>query len=170
MRKVIFIALAYTKSLQQTKFQDIEQNDDKKEDNKNNDVSESLYGKTDKNDWTHIDGASFRKSVLVELVEDESNTEENLTDVYKISEEYNLKSILNYDKNLVEKLSQSINNYQEYYIGILNEFLNFKNDRKNNQINRFEYSFFKQIAELTIRLQEYCYIEENENQTIYQIG
>ena len=164
MRKVIFIALAYTKSLQQTKFQDIEQNDDKKEDNKNNDVSGSLYGKTDKNDWTHIDGASFRKSVLVELVEDESNTEENLTDVYKISEEYNLKSILNYDKNLVEKLSQSINNYQEYYIGILNEFLNFKNDRKNNQINRFEYSFFKQIAELTIRLQEYCYIEENENQ------
>ena len=148
LKKVVMIALAYTKTLQETKFQ--EKNDEAEEDilgdlknNKENSNSEVLT-LSGKDNWSFV-------------------ATPGITDVYEISDEFNLKSLLAYDKNLVEKLSANIVEYQEYYVGILNEFLaTGKEENKNNQITRFEIGFFRQIAELTIRLQEYNQTEQNE--------
>ena len=70
---------------------------------------------------------------------------------------------MNYDKKLLENLSNNISQFQEYYIEILNVFLyTGKQENKNGQITRAEIAFFRQIAELIIRLQEYDQNEINE--------
>ena len=157
IKKVVFIALAYIKSLQETKFQQV-----KEEDNKN----DLKNADTKKSEWTLIETQTMRKSVINQLIsgdEDEDDEETNITDVYEISNESNLNSILNCDKELLEKLSTNISKYQEYYIGILSLFFETgKAENKGGQITKFEIGFFRQIAELTIRLQEYNQPEENE--------
>ena len=171
LKKVVMITLAYTKTLQETKFQ--EKNEETEEEdvlsnfkNSKGSSNSEVLKLTGKDNLPFIATPSMRKSALNELInEDKDNEVEEvcLTDVYEISDELNLKSLLAYDKNLVENLSANIVQYQEYYIGILNEFLSTgKEENKSNQITRFEIGFFRQIAELTIRLQEYNQTEQNE--------
>ena len=179
MKKIIMIALAYTKSLQETKFQDkideTEENEDEdilknipknKKDNGGTNATSEIISLSEKQTWSLVTTPSLRKSVLHELISldnNDENEEVDIMDVYQISDESSLKSLLNYDKNLLENLSSNIAKYQEYYIGILNEFLNDgKEENKYKQITRFELAFFRQIAELTIRLQEYNQNELNE--------
>ena len=61
---------------------------------------------TKKSEWTLIETQTMRKSVINQLIsgdEDEDDEETNITDVYEISNESNLNSILNCDKELLEK-------------------------------------------------------------------
>ena len=127
LKKVVMITLAYTKTLQETKFQ--EKNEETEEEdvlsnfkNSKGSSNSEVLKLTGKDNLPFIATPSMRKSALNELInEDKDNEVEEvcLTDVYEISDESNLKSLLAYDKNLVENLSANIVQYQEYYIGIL---------------------------------------------------
>ena len=172
LKSVVMIALAYIRTLQETEFQEKneeikkEKNDNKKDfNNTKTTVANELYDLTGKENWTLVAAPSMRKSHLTDLFNEDDDLEEEskINDVYQISEKSNLNSILNYDKNLLGNLSENIAQFQEYYIGILNEFLSTnKKENKISQITKFEIGFFRQIAELTIRLQEYNQGEENE--------
>ena len=155
IKKVSMIALAFTKSLQEKKFHNNEE-----ENNKDKKL-------TDKKDiWEMLPTQNSNSSVAIEIPnsnENELNEEGNIFDIYEINDEFNLKSLMDYDKNLFENFSSNISIFQDYYIGILNEFLSFgKPGNKNSQITREEIAFFRQMAELVIRLQEYNKTENNE--------
>ena len=156
IKKVSMIALAFTKSLQEKKFHKIEEENDK----------DKKLIEDNKDTWEMLPTQNSNSSVSVEIPnanEIELNEEDNIFDIYEINDEFNLKSLLNYDKNLYENFSNNISMFQDYYIGILNEFLSFgKPGNKNSQITREEIAFFKQMAELVIRLQEYNKTENNE--------
>ena len=161
IKKVVMIALAYIKSLQETQFQQL-----KEEESKNEIIQPE--NKLSSDNWIYVETPtpSMRKSVLNKLKsedDEEIDEESNITDVYQINNEANLNSILNCDKELLENLSSNISKYQEYYIEILNLFfVSEKSDKKAGQITKFEIGFFRLIAELTIRLQEYNQPKENE--------
>ena len=161
IKKVVMIALAYIKSLQETQFQQL-----KEEESKNEIIQPE--NKLSSDNWIYVETPtpSMRKSVLNKLKsedDEETDEESNITDVYQINNEANLNNILNCDKELLENLSSNISKYQEYYIEILNLFfVSEKSDKKAGQITKFEIGFFRLIAELTIRLQEYNQPKENE--------
>ena len=161
IKKIILIALAYIKSLQEKKFHQNEEDDHLKN------IADELKNKESNNFWTLMESPTIRKSVMVEINNEINNVDQNnediITDVYQINDEFNLNSILNYDKNILDNLSKDIIKFQEYFIGILNLFLNTENtEGKINPITRADIAFFRQISELTIRLQEYSQTEENE--------
>ena len=155
IKKISMIALAFIKSLQEKRFH---------KDDEENDKNKHLVDKKDT--WEILPTQSFRKSVLIEISsagDDDQNEDDNITDIYEINDEFNFKSLMNYDKKLLENLSNNISQFQEYYIEILNVFLyTGKQENKNGQITRAEIAFFRQIAELIIRLQEYDQNEINE--------
>ena len=79
---------------------------------------------------------------------------------YTITEESSLTYILKIDKNaeeIIKALTESILDYQIYFINFLNEYLKIKKDM---QITKYEINIFKQFAELILRLQEYS--QQNE--------
>ena len=155
IKKIGFIALAFIKSLQEKKFQ-------KNEEEENNKEKKLI---DNKDTWEMITAESSKKSVLVEINDDddEQNEEDNIFDVYEINDEFDLKNLMNYDKNLLENLSNNISMFQDYYIQILNELINpSKQENKNKPITRAEIAFFRQLSELMIRLQEYNQKETNE--------
>jgi hypothetical protein len=100
LKKVVMIALAYTKTLQETKFQ--EKNDEAEEDilgnlknNKENSNSEVLT-LSGKDNWSFVATPSMRKSVLNELINEDKDSEveeDGITDVYEISDEFNLNPL-----------------------------------------------------------------------------
>ena len=154
LKNVIFISLAYIKTLQDEII------DDKDPEGC---VADELFKKVVDEDYLSTPVQLLRKSVITDMINDDENNEEEESEAYKISEKSNRKNILKYDEKLLENLSDNISKFQEYYIGILNEFLNIGNpDNKNRQVTRAEITFFHQIAELVIRLQEYNQTEENE--------
>ena len=74
---------------------------------------------------------------------------------YYICEESSLKYILAINKNnkeIMNSLTQSILNYQEFYINFLRLYFQLTKDM---QITKFEINIFKQCSELVLRLQEY---------------
>ena len=174
LKKVSMVALGYIRTLQETKFQEeIEQEEDfdfKKNipDTKGKSKSEQLKKdlNTAEKGWTFVATSTMRKSVIDVIMneaEDDQNEENKINDIYQISEESNMNSILNFDKNLLDSLSENISIFHEYFIGILNEFLNpVKEENKINQLTRFEIAFFRQMTELMIRLQEYNQSEGND--------
>jgi len=60
---------------------------------------------------------------------------------------------VNNNKEILESLTESISNYQIYYIYLLLEYLKIT---KNMQITKYEINIFKQCSELVLRLTEYC--------------
>ena len=161
IKKIILIALAYIKSLQEKKFQ----KNEKEEPLKNK--KDELKKKESSDSWTLMESPTLKNSVMVEINNEindvDQDAEEQITDVYQINDEFSLNSLLNYDKNILDSLSNNIIKYQEYYIGILNLFLNTGNaEGRMNPITKADITFFRQISELTIRLQEYSQSEENE--------
>ena len=155
IKKISFIALAFIKSLQEKKFH--------KNEEEGNNKDKKLMDKKDT--WEMIPTENSKKSVIVEINEDEDeeNEEDNIFDVYEINDEFDLKSLMNYDKNLLENLSNNISMFQDYYIQILNEFINpTKPENKQKPITRVEIVFFRQLSELIIRLQEYNQTQTNE--------
>ena len=156
LRRITLIALSYTKFLQLSEF--YEKEDEKEIKNKNIKENNNILYRT----------KTLKEVVLDELINnmEDANKNNNIVDVYKISNSSNKSSLLNYDENLYDDFSSCIEEYQIFYIKILNEFLISQeinsNKNKNGQISKYEISFFRQISELTLRLQEYSQSEENE--------
>ena len=151
IRHLILITLVLIKSLHDKKISN-EQNIEKQ-------LTEQLYGNSnDLENFNDMESIS-RPSVFQEM----SNAEDNFfpqshmenKGKYSISEEYSLKNILKINKNniqIIESLTDSILNYQRYYITILCKFFEIT---KDIQITRYEVNIFRQCSELVLRLQEY---------------
>ena len=185
IKQLVLIILALVKSLQEAKFHGaknepiilenyIQLGDDKysqsemekerinkinDEENKNSILFE-IYDKVpDEKDENRL---VIRPSVsLLNEINNEENikNEEDNDDAYNICEGSNLQGIL---KNklfiqLMNELSENIVKFQEYYIKILNEYSVI-----GGKVTKFEVLFFRQCAELTIRLQEYSQAKEDE--------
>ena len=74
---------------------------------------------------------------------------------YYICEESSLKHILeinNNNKEIMDSLTKSILNYQEFYINFLRQYFQLT---KDNQVTKYEINIFKQCSELMLRLHEY---------------
>ena len=173
IRQIILISLGFIKSLQEIKFhkkKDIsESNDDKnknleneknkanqniKEDNNNNIIFE-IYDKVQNED--NKDGFILRPSVLSEINNEEDNQYEDENDVYNICEVSKLSYIINNKEfgQLIKELNENIIKFQDCYIKILTEYSELK-----EPITKFDIFFFRQCAELIIRLQEYSQDED----------
>ena len=149
IRHIILITLVFIKSLQEKRLND--QNIEKE-------ISEQLYGSSSDLE-TNIEESISRPSVFKEM----SNAEDNIfpenhienRGKYSISEESSLKYILkinNNNKQIIDLLTDSILNYQKFYINILYLFFEIT---KDIQITRYEINIFRQCSELVLRLQEY---------------
>ena len=161
IKKLIIITLAFVKTIQESKFN--EKNNEKVDndnDKKNNIINEvqnqfEIYDKVqDENDKNGFI-LKFRKSILSEISQvDDINYEDNnnYNNVYNISEISYLSQILKNEKNIeiMSDLTNNITKFQDYYIKILKIYLNM-----DNELTKFEILFFRQCAELIIRLQEY---------------
>ena len=183
IRQIALIILALVKSLQESKFHNIYNEpkiedeipapiiDDKDkqlemekerinqinaEENKNNIVFE-IYDKIEEENDENT--AIIRPSVLNEINEVNMKVGDDNDDAYNICEGANLQGILKNQlfTQLMNRLSNNITKFQEYYIEILKEY-----SLIGKQANKFEVSFFRQCAELIIRLQEYSQEKENE--------
>ena len=85
-------------------------------------------------------------------VEEEMKTH----DKFNINEEVSLKSILEVNEDnkiILNNLTESIINYQKFYIDILKKYLEIN---KDSQITKNEMTIFRQATEIMIRLQEYA--------------
>ena len=92
-----------------------------------------------------------RVSIYRELEEEEAKTH----DKFNISEEASLEKIIGVKENktILNNLTESIINYQKFYIDILNKYLEIK---KDSQLTKNEMTIFRQSTEIMIRLQEYA--------------
>ena len=181
IKQIALIILALVKSLQESKFHDIKKNEPKKEDevkimddkdkqlemekeriNKinaeenKNDIVFEIYDKVENENDENI--AMIRPSVLNEINNENNANNEEDDDAYNICEGANFQGILKNQllTQLMNELSNNIVKFQEYYIEILTQYSNI-----GKQATKFEVLFFRQLAELIIRLQEYSQAKEN---------
>ena len=179
IKQIILIILAFVKSLQEEKFhkkkeiiETIDEKDkliEKKkqelnkinaEKNKNIIIYE-IYDKIQ--DEKNKDDFILRPSVLNEINNDDNNSQyeddNNNTDMYNICEISSYTHILKKKEflELMKELNDNILKFQESYIKILTEYIKIK-----DQVTKFELFFFRQYAELIIRLQEYSQDEEDK--------
>ena len=173
IKQITVITLAFMKSLQEVKFH---QNRERKE---SNDDKDKIL-KNEKDKLNQINVEENKNEIMFEIydkVEDEKNKEEfiarpsvlnqinneeldeNSSDVYNICEMSSLSYILKKKEfePLIKELNDNIIKFQELYIKILTEYIEMK-----DQITKFELFFFRQCAELIIRLQEYSQEEEDK--------
>ena len=149
IKQIILITLVFVKNFQ-----------DKIIPNANNpeQISNHLY---ENNNNINIDSKEnfiVRPSIFAEV----SNLEDNkyINKKLEIMEESSLLYILKIDKNaeeIIKALTESILDYQKYFINFLSEYLKIKKDM---QITKYEINIFKQFTELILRLQEYS--QQNE--------
>ena len=112
----------------------------------NSSISSISSNNEDKNENNNLDVG--RVSIYRE-VEEEINK-------FNICEEVSLEKILDLDENnkvILKNLTESIINYQKFYINILGKYLEIK---KESQITKNEMTIFRQSTEIMIRLQEYA--------------
>ena len=173
IKQITVITLAFMKSLQEVKFH---QNRERKE---SNDDKDKIL-KNEKDKLNQINVEENKNEIMFEIydkVEDEKNKEEfiarpsvlnqinneeedeNGSDVYNICEMSSLSYILKKKEfePLIKELNNNIIKFQELYIKILTEYIEMK-----DRITKFELFFFRQCAELIIRLQEYSQEEEDK--------
>ena len=146
-RYILFTTLVFTKSLQEKKLQNNLFTNNKTPDNINTNA-------------TNLNRLKKKSSLFTELNQESiSNEVEENIELYNISEESSLKTILSkkYLENIIASFTETIVEYQKCYIRLLNEFLLFK---KDSQITKNEINIFKNSTELMIRLQEYSQNEE----------
>ena len=150
IKQIILITLVYVKN-----FQDkiIPSSDNTEQ------ISNQLYDNNSNINYDSKENFVVRPSIFAEV----SNFEDNMYNPYNkvdnkkytITEESSLTYILKIDKNaeeIIKALTESILDYQIYFINFLNEYLKIKKDM---QITKYEINIFKQFAELILRLQEY---------------
>ena len=150
IRQIILMSFAFIKNFQENI------NLNKKEENP--EQSNPLYGNDDNMNF-EPDAFISRPSVFVEI----SHNEDNIYTPYKnikkkisVNEESYLYHILKINQNaegIIKNLTETILDYQKYFINFLSEYLKIKKDM---QITKYEINIFKQFTELILRLQEYC--------------
>ena len=146
IRQIILICLAFTKNFQENINLETEATSDLLYDNDNNINNEE----NDNNNYIS------RSSVFVKI----SNAEENNNNSYKINHKNKKATSSLYHKLKINKnaegkiktLTETISDYQKYFISFLSEYLKIK---KNMQITKYEINIFKQFTELILRLQEF---------------
>lgn len=166
VRTVIVISLAFVKSLQEAKFHDPNEEkvakiiNQKEKENHKNEVNFQIVDKVPEKNGRASFNLKVRNSVISLINEEENLNDEDDSnnDVYNICEMSTINYIMKDDKynNIINDLTNNISKFHEYYINILNEFLNI-----TNQITKFEIAFFRQCSELIIRLQEYSQEKED---------
>ena len=113
----------------------------------------SSINEDNKNNNDHRELSSF---LIFEEVEEEIKS----NDKFNICEEASLEKILSNNeenKEILNNLTESIINYQKFYIDLLNKYLEIN---KESQITKNEMTIFRQSTEIIIRLQEYA--QQNE--------
>ena len=139
---ILSTTLVFTKTLQEKQLQ-----------NNNN-----FPGSKNSDSKTELKPADFERkgSLFTKLNKEVSESEEYKTNqLYNISVESSLKRIMdnsNY-QDILSAFTETITNYQNFYIRLLKEFLLFKLD---TQITKKEIYIFRNSTELMIRLQEYA--------------
>jgi hypothetical protein len=155
IRQIILITLVFVKSLQDKKLNE-------------EDIQNQLYGKITPNSLCENHEIELphhysRLSVFQEMSKFEDNILFGIIGdkgKYSISEEATfeyINKIVLEKKNkadIVQSLIDSFVEYQNYYINIIKEI--YLKITKNMQITKYEITIFKQLNELTLRLQEYC--------------
>ena len=133
------------------------------EDNKEQ-LSKNLYGEINPNNPIQNFNFISRPSIFIGMDQYDDNLDlqnkENEKNKYSISGESSLSNILKIHKKtegIMQALSKTILDYQNYFINFLSEYLKIKKDM---QITKYEINIFKQFAELILRLQEYCQQKE----------
>ena len=154
IRHIIFTTLVFTKSMQEKNLT-----------NNNNNlilISNNTSESNIETKKTQLKRASSLFSQNEEAVENE----DDINEIYNISEESSLKSLLanKIYENILSSLTETIENYQNYYIKLLCQFLLFE---KNSQITKNEISIFRNSTELMIRLQEYSQNNEIPKWLLY---
>ena len=167
IRQLILITLVFIKSLQEKRIY--------YEEEVQTQISNQLYGNALQNDLYEQNEAELKFVSRPSVFQEVSNGDDAFYDgkgenigKYAICEESSLKYILNMNnKNLeiIKSLTESILEYQKYYIYILLKYFKIT---KNMQITKYEISIFKQCSELVLRLQEYCQ-EDRVPQWIYYL-
>ena len=154
IRHIIFTTLVFTKSMQEKNLT-----------NNNNNlilISNNTSESNIETKKTQLKRASSLFSQNEEAVENE----DDINEIYNISEESSLKSLLanKIYENILSSLTETIENYQNYYIKLLCQFLLFE---KNSQITKNEISIFRNSTELMIRLEEYSQNNEIPKWLLY---
>ena len=153
IRQIILMTLVFIKT-----FQDKNLNEEENQDQ----LSNQLYGNNNNLNIERGEELRARHSIFVEIL----NLEDNIFSLinkkdkdkgkFLIAKESCNSYILSSNKDLkenVKSLSESILDFQKYFINFLSEYLKIKKDM---QITKNEITIFKQCSELIIRLQEYC--------------
>ena len=151
IRHIILITLVFIKTLQDKNIN----NDDVFDDEESNNEGESLN--EEKIIEKKMKDRIRKPSIFIQVKKGEDimqyyNKAKTKKEKYSIDKESSLLNIIKNNPSIISSLSESVKNYQQFYINILSEFLKITN---NMQITKFEISIFKQCSELVIRLQEY---------------
>ena len=143
IRHIILITLVFIKTLQENIVNN--KQDELEKSSKNNNEAKLNVNK--------------RPSVFQEMINSDdilySLPKKEKKGKFYICEKSSLKYILNINKNnkeIMDSLTQSILNYQEFYINFLRQYFLLTKDM---QITKYEINIFKQCSELVLRLQEY---------------
>jgi hypothetical protein len=151
IRHIVLLTLVFIRSLQDNRIY----NNDEIE----SQLSNQLYGNAPNGDEdTHKGDMISRPSVFQVMSSEDSiyvPRRGQPLGKYSISEESSLKYILKINKNnsnIIDSLTASILNYQQFYIYTLCQYFKITKDM---QITKYEVSIFKQCTELVLRLQEY---------------
>ena len=158
IRHIVLLTLVFIKTVQETMTSSSEEIE--------NQLSNQLYGNWDI-DFEEINAElklMSRPSVFKVMANPDDNIfallQNSIINQYFIKKESSLKNILESNKNnskIIDLLTQSIKNYQDFYINILRQYFHIT---KEMQVTKYEISIFKQCSELILRLQEYSKQDE----------
>ena len=153
IRHIVLLTLVFIKSIQDIMTYSSE------------DIEKQLSKKINNNTNVDIDEIDIeqiklisRPSVFKIMINPEDNIFTHLQNTakqYSIKKESTLKNILESNKDnskFIDSLTQSIKNYQAFYINLLLQYFKITKDL---QVTKYEITLLKQSSELVLRLQEY---------------
>ena len=149
MRQILLITLIFIKNLQDNYSNNSEYNYEKKFSSSSNSLT------------NFSNNYNNNKLFFKEM----SNDEGNLTR-FIITDESNLEKVLTskINKEILSNFTSSILNYQEFYINILENYLQID---KKTEVTKNEINIFRQSTELMIRLEQYAQHKEVPEWVIY---
>ena len=155
LRQILLTTLVLIKRIQEKKSENSTTNNSNNtkettaSPSNNNNNSSSNNSKPSKNEQKEASVISIFQEV-----------EEETRDKFIISEEAsfeNISSIKEINKDMLNNFTESIQQFQNFYIDILKKYLEIN---KDSQITKNEMTIFKQSTQIIIRLQEYAQQKE----------
>ena len=144
IKQIILITLVFVKNFQDKIIPNA---------NISGQISNQLYENNNNINLESKENLIVRPSIFAEVTNPEDN--KYISKKSSITEESSLLYILKIDKNaeeIIKALTESILDYQEYFINFLSEYIKIKKDM---QITKYEINIFQQFTELILRLQEF---------------